>query len=102
LTAAWESRPWRIEPLVALAREYNAHGQHHIAYLLTAWIPRENHDVLFVHTDCWDWGLKFERSIAAWWAGYKAEARMLCDELLANPRLPENVRAQVKINRGFA
>mgnify|MGYP001432751843 CR=1 FL=1 len=47
-------------------------------------------DVLFVHTDCWDWGLKFERAIAAWWCGHKVEARVLCDELLANPRLPAN------------
>jgi hypothetical protein len=101
LTAAWESRPWRIEPLVALARGYNEHDQHQLAYLLTAHIPRPNPDVLFVHIDCWRWGLKFERSIAAWWCGFKAEARVLCDELLTIPDLPAGIRAQVETNRGY-
>ena len=31
----------------------------------------------------------------------EGEASMLCDELLANPRLPASVRAQVEINRAF-
>ena len=101
LTVAWESRPWRIEPLVALAREYNAHGQHHMAYQLVSLIPPQNPDILFVHRDCWIWGLKMEKSIAAWWVGRKAEARMLCDELLADKRTPEHIRAQVAINREF-
>jgi glycosyltransferase involved in cell wall biosynthesis len=102
LTAAWESRPWRIEPLVALCRGYNETGQHHVAYQLSCLIPKANNDVLFVHEDCWDWGLKFERSIAAWWVGFRAEARVLCDELLANPRLPAGIRAQVETNRTFS
>ena len=101
LTASWESRPWRIEPLVALCREYNQQGQHHTAYLLSGFVPPQNDDILFVHMDCWVWGLKFERSIAAWWVGEKAEARALCDDLLAIPSLPENIRAQVRINREF-
>ena len=102
LTASWESRPWRMEPLVALARGYNEQGQHHMAYALTATFPRLHKDVLFVHVDCWDWGLKFERSIAAWWCGHQAESALLCDELLANPRLPAHIRAQVEVNRAFS
>jgi hypothetical protein len=101
LTAAWESRPWRMEPLVALARGHNAHDEHHTAYALSGITPPLHKDNLFVHLDCWDWGLKFERSIAAWWVGQRGEAAMLCDELLANPRLPANVRAQVERNREF-
>jgi glycosyltransferase involved in cell wall biosynthesis len=101
LIAAWESRPWRMEPLVALARGFNAHDQHHMAYALSGITPPQNDDILFVHVDCTDWGLAFERSIAAWWIGEKDEARAICDALLANPRLPENVRAQVKVNREF-
>ena len=102
LYAAWESRPWRIEPLVVLAREHNQRDQHATAYALANWEPLPNPDVLFVHLDCWDWGLKFERSIAAWWIGKKDEARALCDELLANPNVPSGVRATVETNRGFA
>ena len=102
LLAVWESRPWRIEPLVVLAREHNQRDQHATAYALANWEPLPNPDVLFVHLDCWDWGLKFERSIAAWWIGKKDEARALCDELLANPNVPSGVRATVETNRGFA
>jgi glycosyltransferase involved in cell wall biosynthesis len=102
LIAAYELRPWRMEPLVALAQGYNRNDQHHIAYLLTGIIPPPNPDALFVHTDCWRWGLKFERAISAWWVGAKAEARVLCDELLADPDLPANVREQVIRNREFS
>ena len=101
LTAAWEMRPHRIEPLVGLTRELNTHGMHQAAYALTGTIPIPNPDVMFVHIDCWRWGLKFERAIAAWWCGHKVEARVLCDELLADPTLPASVREQVKINRAF-
>ena len=39
LTASWESRPWRMEPLVALARGHNAHGEHRTAYALASVSP---------------------------------------------------------------
>ena len=101
LIESWESRPNRMEPVCALARGFNSRGQHHMAYALSSFVPVHNTDVLFIHTDVWDWGLKFERSIAAWWLGYHAEAKNLCSELLANPRLPEHIRAQVEINQKF-
>ena len=101
LIESWESRPNRMEPVCALARGFNSRGQHHMAYALSSFAPPPNPDVLFIHTDVWDWGLKFERSIAAWWLGYHAEAKNLCSELLANPRLPEHIRAQVEINQKF-
>ena len=102
LLAAWELRPHRMEAVMSLARGFNERGQHHIAYAIASTTPPLNPDVLFVHRDVWDWGLKFERSIAAWWCGYPAESRMLCDELLANPRLPAHIRAQVEANRVFS
>lgn len=102
LLAAWESRPWRIEPLVALAREHNQRGEHAIGYALSSVKVPDNADVLFVHRDCWDWGLPFERSIAAWWMGHRAESAALCDELLSNPRLPAHIREQVERNRAFS
>jgi hypothetical protein len=101
LIAAWELRPHRMEPVCALARGFNEHDQHQMAYALTSIIPPINPDVLFVHTDVWRWGLKFERSIAAWWCGRRAEARNLADELLTLPELPAHIRAQVEANRAF-
>lgn len=101
LVAAWQLRPSRLEPLHAVIQGYNQLGMHHIAYLLGNVNVEQTKDVLFVHRNVWDWGMKFERSIAAYWVGNKDECLTLCDELLDNPRLPENVRAQVVINRGY-
>lgn len=101
LIAAWELRPSRLEPLHALIQGFNQLGMHHTAYVLGNVNVEDTKDVLFVHRNVWDWGMAFERSIAAYWVGQKAEALALCDELLANPRVPANVREQVEKNRTF-
>lgn len=102
LLAAWEMRPGRLEALHALVRGLNERSLHQAAYTLASVIPPLCGDILFVHRSVWDWGLKFERSIAAWWAGHPAEAAALCDELLTNPRLPDHIRAQVERNRTYS
>ena len=102
LLAAWEMNPKRIEPLHFLVRGLNERGMHRAAYALASITPILCDDVLFVHRAIWDWGMKFEKSIAAWWVGYPAEAKVLCDELLANPRLPDYVREQVILNRSYS
>lgn len=101
LIAAWELRPTRLEPLHAVIQGLNALGMHFTAYALGNVNVIDTADVLFVHRNVWDWGMKFERSIAAYWVGKKDECLALCDELLENPRLPENVRAQVEKNRSY-
>lgn len=101
LVAAWEMRPTRLEPLHAIIQGFNQLGMHYIAYALGNLNVEPTKDVLFVHRNVWDWGMAFERSIAAYWVGRKDECLALSDELLANPRLPDNVRAQVVINRGY-
>jgi hypothetical protein len=103
LMAAWEMRSWRGEALCSLLRILNAHNLHQAAYALSGHVPTLHKvELMFVMRDVWDWGIKFERSIAAWWCGWHAEARMLCDELLANPRLPDDIRTQVEANRAFS
>jgi hypothetical protein len=101
LLAAWEMRPTRLEPLHALVSELNQRSQHHAAYRLTDGLPGPCADQLFVHRSIWDWGISFERSIAAWWVGDSAEFDALTDRLLANDRLPEHIRAAVEQNRGY-
>jgi hypothetical protein len=102
LMAAWEMRPSRLEALHDLVRGLNQRGLHRAAYALASLPTAPCGDVLFVSRDVWDWGMKFERSIAAWWVGERAESLALCDELLANPRLPDHIRALVVKNRAFA
>ncbi len=102
LMASWEARPWRLEPLYELAKECNARGWHHLGYLLTEVPTEPTLDQLFVHSSVWDWGIMFERSIAAWWvAGSRDEFESLSATLLANPSLPEVIREAVEHNLGL-
>ena len=100
--STWELRPFRLEALHSLVRLLNQQGLHHAAYALSnvPLIPPPPTELLFVHLDVWDWGMTFERSIAAWWVGNKDECKTLCDELLTK-QLPENVREAVEKNRSF-
>jgi hypothetical protein len=100
LMQAWEMRPTRLEPLLCLVRELNVQGLHSAAYALTSDLPPIPSDTLFVEKWVWEWGLKFERSIAAWWVGEKREAYRLMDELLAG-ELPAHIRAQTIANRSL-
>lgn len=97
LLAAWEQRPPRLEPLHALISELNRRGLHQAAYRLCVTTPVPD-DRLFIHRGVWDWGMDFERSIAAWWIGQREEFEHLTVSLLANPRLPADIRAQVVSN----
>lgn len=103
LLAAWNRRPWRLEPLHDAVRGLNELGQHQVAYTLARWSrwrPEMPDDRLFLHRDVWAWGLDFERSIAEWWAGDRAEARRQMDDLLTRD-LPDYIRARVEANRAF-
>ena len=101
LMAAWERRPGRLEPLYDLAAELNRRDMHHAAYALASVGAPLPADSLFVSTWVWDWGVTFERSVAAYWVGRRDECRELCDRLLENPRVPTFVRAQVLVNRKY-
>jgi glycosyltransferase involved in cell wall biosynthesis len=101
LLAAWETQPARLEPLCAALRDLNSHDLHQAAYALcrTAepYFPQTDGG-LFLHTWVWDWGIAFERHIAAWWVGKKDESATLGKALLDNPRLPVETRAAVVAN----
>lgn len=101
LMGAWEARPARLEPLHALVRELNAHGLHEAAYRLSRVPVEPPSDMLFVETYVWEYGMAFERSIAAWWAGPREEADTISDFLLADPKLPSDIRVQVERNRAL-
>lgn len=101
LLAAWEARPQRLEPLHDALRILNGRGLHHAAYRLASLPCEPCTDELFVHRAPWEWGIAFERSVAAWWVGEREEARRLNAELLANPHLPAEYRASVIANAAF-
>lgn len=99
--AAWEMRPARLEALYVALRELNAHDLHRAAWVLSDVDLTPSADTLFVHRDVWQWGIVFERSIAAWWAGDRAEFGRLSDLLLADESLPQRIRDQVERNKAL-
>ena len=101
LLRAWEMRPARLEPLYDLVHGLNERGQHLTAYRLATTLVGPCEDALPRWPGVYDWGMDFERSIAAWHVGELAEAAALNEALLANPRLPESVRAAVERNAGL-
>lgn len=100
LIAAWEMRPHRLEPVYELAKGFNYRGQHHAAlgFARTPVVPTQ--DGLFVHTSVWRWGMDFERSIAEWHAGDRAESRRIGESLLTRD-IPPNIREAVERNLTF-
>lgn len=104
LVAAWESRPWRLEPLHELCWRLRLRGEHHTAYAFArAGVGRpEPDDALFVARWVWRWGMEFELSISSWWAGAYEESLAACDRLLARDDLPPEHRVQTLANRSHA
>ena len=98
---AWHMRPWRPEPLYTLVQNFNAVEQFHAAYALAPSGFPPNPDICFLHSWIQDWGMKFERSVAAWHIGKIEKCKQLCEELLDNPRLPDALREKVIQNLQF-
>ena len=99
LQHAWEIRPIRAEPLLTLARGWRARGdlaQAYHAARLGASIERPD-DLLFVHPEPYEWGLRFELAIDAFHAGDIDESRAACERLLTDG-VPPQVEPWVRHN----
>lgn len=70
LLAAWEARPTRLEPVVALLRDLNSRSMHRSAWALaeSAWTGTPPADDLFVDRSAWPQVLA-EMGIAGWYTG---------------------------------
>ena len=104
LLAAWELRPRRAEPLYRLAQGYRARDQHWLAAVFArtgSAIPFPADDLLFVEREPYDWGLRFERSISAYWSGHPDES-LTCSEELLDGRAPDWLLPWVHHNRQSA
>ncbi|MPY34847.1 glycosyltransferase [Streptomyces adustus] len=101
---AWESRPQRLEACYELASRLRLKGRYRTAHALLCQVvgrPAPD-DLLFTRSWVYRWGLLFEFSITAYWVGEYAAAVQACDRLLAMPDLPQAIRDQTEINRGFS
>ncbi|MFI6543754.1 glycosyltransferase [Streptomyces prunicolor] len=101
---AWDGRPERLEACYELASRLRVAGRHRTAYaLLRDVVGRpEPGDLLFTKSWVYRWGLLFEFSITAYWVGEFAASIEACDQLLALPDLPANIRRQTMANREFS
>lgn len=102
--SAYQTRPSRAEPLVALARYHREHHQHHLALLYAeqaARIPMPQ-DSLFVNHGDHTWRALDEYAIAAHWTGNKDQAAAACLKLLRSEHLPTNQRPRVITNLAHA
>jgi len=103
LLAAWEMRPGRWEPVYAAVKFLREQHNYHAAYALARMALDRPADPsgLFVHPEPYQWGLKFEASICAYYVNQHDEALRLGAELTASP-LPDAVRAAVERNMAFS
>lgn len=101
---AFNFRPVRAEPLVALARYFRLQKQYASCFIFAQaalGIPKPN-DILFLDSATYAWRALDEFAIAAYWLGRYAECSTACDALLASGALPEAQRERVEKNRRFA
>lgn len=95
---AWECRPTRAEPLYKISTLCRNNKEYEQAYLFAKKgleIPYSK-DVIFVNKPTYEYGLLFEKSIAAYWVGKYEEAIDDCIKLDKINNLPEDVK---EVNR---
>lgn len=100
LQAAWEFRPSRAEALFALAAGYRERNMYMTARMFAEKgleLPLPD-DHSFVRRWVYDWGLRFELSVAAWWMGDDELARSIWFDLDARDDLPPDYRDHVRQN----
>jgi tetratricopeptide (TPR) repeat protein len=100
---AFQHRPTRAEPLVALAGFHRRRGEHAIAFIYAqqaAACPPPS-DVLFVEDAVYRWRALDELSISAFYAGRLDEGRAAIRRLVHEGRFPNAERARILENRRF-
>jgi hypothetical protein len=113
LWRAWGERPWRAEPLVALAERYRSGEAWELAWeavslafahcgaLPDGTTERTTPDVLFVDHAAVQWQAAYEGSISAWYVGEHDRGKELSEFLLNRSDVPPEVKKAVEANRSF-
>lgn len=103
-TQAVQIDPHRLEPYHRLGRLFNDQAQWEAGRVWldhAVTLPPPMHGL---NVEMWvgAWGLTFERAVALWWTGGRAEADVLFAELLERPDLPEPFRQACQRNLEFS
>ncbi len=104
--AAFEMSPNRLEPLHAATRFCRLHERFHQGYViakgavsLSRQVPQSG---LFIQKWVYEYGLLDEYSVVAYWAGQYRDCLDASLTLLADGKLPADMRARVRKNADFA
>lgn len=92
--------PKRGEPLYRLAAHYRLKDNYLLGYLIAKSgcdlsCPK---DTELVEKWVYQWGLKLEASLCAYYLGKYDECKEISDEMLKDPQLPPHIRKQVQEN----
>jgi tetratricopeptide (TPR) repeat protein len=104
LLRAFQFRPSRAEPLVALAHHYRVQCEWQLAYLFAerAVEIKRPADILFLSDSVYEWKAADELSIAAFYVGRYEESLRFATRLLKSKTLPADQRPRISANRNFA
>lgn len=101
----WEYRPGRAEALYHLARLCREHERYQAGYLYAKTglrIPYPSGDTLFVDAAVYDWRLRDELAIHAYYTGRYPESSAMLKDLLASKIVPRDHVARLERNLHFA
>lgn len=100
---AFQYRPTRAEPLVALASFHRRHGEYAIAFIYAqqAVACPPPSDLLFVEVAVYRWRALDELSVSAFYAGRLDEGRAAILRLVLEGRIPDAERVRILKNRQF-
>ena len=92
-------RPWRLEPLVQICRNYRRLGQFHLAHLFSSvalQTPYPADDVIFIEKSVYEYELLLEHALACKQLGDEEQAKRLGERiLLGESSMDEETRAFV-------
>lgn len=98
---AWMMRPWRAEPVWALAQKARLENRWQHAYHLSkiaATTPWPSQDVLFITKSAHGWAALDEFCVSSYWVGQYDESVQAGTKLLQDPDTPQHEIARIKKN----
>jgi glycosyltransferase involved in cell wall biosynthesis len=103
MLAAYQMRPTRAEPLVALAKHYRERGDNHASLLFSTAalaLPYPKDDLLFVDDHANRHGARDEFSICAWYEPQlRSRGAQVCDEIVLSRTASAPSREQARANQ---
>lgn len=102
---AFDFVPTRSEPLFHLTQAFRTEGKYSLCIMFGLFgskLPIPKDQELFVETSVYNWQFNDELSQCFYWKGAYEESKMLCEQLLDNPSVPDNQKARIAGNLEFA